>query len=658
MEKIQTVTIEDAKKRFVKDVDGHVEIGGYPVAECASKMPWMTNLEFAELQESVAVHGLIDKIEMNASDEIVDGRNRLLAVLAQDIDPEFTYSIMDEDVELTDVRNLRRRHLDPARRAMLHIALYGKPVVVAETAKVEPESVIVKVDYDGENSEALKTDDEQTKDSDENSPSATNEKSSENKDIFLLKKGERRFDKDVKTITEHAQEAGVSVNTMRQTGLVMKDGIAEVIKALESGTITLGVANRIVKKPKDEQHAALMQEIDKKTQPKQPASEATYDIKQNVETFMKRVSKFVAKAPGTLRDEVHRRIGEAMGSTVRLARETSELMNSEGVVPYVEQLVSEMPRTERSGAEKALAERYGNLLTVKDAEGVLLKIASLIESLSDREKKKVCTALADQVKEFATPPENAEDAMVQVNKIVESQGQLEKKKLITVLGDTFKSTTVTKASEYLPKLPDDHVLACETVQKEIRRRVDQLVGFEEWEVNGRRDAGRSLKKATLTAMQRLARHAALESQEPKVLIETKYPEHLDNDEFKGAWKDWLDAKNAQKKPVSIKTQTRQLNILEHFDTEQCVEILTQAMQRPWHGIPVFRELAETDWAGRPPAYAPADFVKGESGTRKANRRRIPNVPTKGANVPDRSVHGRLSTSRVPTPEEARAALNK
>jgi prophage DNA circulation protein len=657
MAKVQIVLIEDAKKRYMKVVEGREEIGGYPVAECASKMPWMTDQEFAELQESVAIHGLIDKIEMNASDEIVDGRNRMLAVLAQDIDPEFKYSPMDEDVELAEVRNLRRRHLDPAQRALLYIKLYGRPVV-AENAEAEPQVIIGPRTHDEQNRELLTEDDTKAAEKKGNAFVATDENAAVNMTIVELKKGKHRDKDGTKSLADHAKEAGVSESTMKRTGIVMRDGIPAVIKAVESGVLAAKVAAKIAALPKEEQAAALKAEMDKLEEKKQPVSEAAYDVKKNVESFMKKVSTFVAKAPGPLRDEVHRRIGEAMGSTVRLERETSDLMNSEGVVPYVEQLVAEMPRSERSGAEKALAEKYGSVVTVKDAEGVLLKIASLIESLSDREKKKVCTALADQHKEFATPPEDAEAAMVQVMKLVDSQGAMEKKKLITVLGDTYKSTTVTKASDYLPKLPDDHVLACETVQKEIRRRVDQLVGFEEWEVNGRRNAGRSLKKATLSAMQRLARHAALESKEGPVLIETQYPEHLDNDDFKSAWNEWLDAKARQKKPVSVETQKRQINILKHFDNEQCVEILTNAMQRPWHGIPVFRELAETDWAGRAPAHPPADYVRPAGGTAKPNGRRIPNVPTKGANVPDRSVHGRLNTGRVPTPEEARAALNK
>lgn len=617
------MSLEQAKSLYLQIAEfggaNREMIGSHPIAESASMMPWMTEDEFRELQVSIHEHGLIEKVELNSSDEVCDGRNRLLACMAMDVDPEFKYSEMDNDKDLVDVRNLRRRHLEPGRRAMLYLKLTGHGTE-DESADIEAES---PAETSAQVSSEPAVEDTAPKVSNElpstgASSAATETDKKPERSASPKASGGRKS----KSVREQAEEAGVAIRTMRQARRVTTDGVDELKQAALDGDISVSDAQRIATKPPEEQR----QEVESRAGrgKKRPVSEADFNLDKTVESFGRRISKMLAGVPQSMRDTVHRRLGESFGSTVRLEKETSDLMNSDGVVPYVEQLIAEMPKTERAGAEKALAERYGSVVVAKDADTVLPKIAGLIEGLSEREKKKVATALGEQ----------------------------------------FKLPTGTKPADYLPKLADDHAAACETVQKEIKVRVDQLMGFEDWEVNGRRDSGRTLKKSALGQFRKFAQHAKLETEEQATLIDVKYPEHLDNDDFKTAWTEWLGAKARQKKAVTVQTQTRQLNILSHFDTKQAVEILTKAMQKPWDGIPVYRELATTNWDGRPPAFPPADATppadappatQGQSAPAKP---RIPNVPTRPSSTPDRSHHGRLDTSRVPTVKESRASADE
>jgi hypothetical protein len=617
---VKTMSLEQAKSLYLQVAEfggaNREMIGSHPIAESASLMPWMTEDEFRELQISIHQHGLIEKVELNASDEVCDGRNRLLACFAQDVDPEFKYSEMDNDTDLVDVRNLRRRHLEPGRRAMLYLKLNGHNLDLDSGDASDVPSAVMSdnsTDAPGVSSElaAVDTEPQVSKElASTESSSGTAEKKNKRERSSTPKAGKK------KTVAQQAQEAGVATRTMGSARIVHESGIDELKQAALDGEISVSEAERIAGKPPEEQKEELENRSGEGSK-RRKVSEADFDLKKTVESFGKRISKMLAGVPQSMRDTVHRRLAESFGATVRLEKETSDLMNSEGVVPYVEQLIAEMPKTERRGAEEALAVRYGNVVVAKDADTVLPKIAGLIEGLSEREKKKVATALGEQ----------------------------------------FKSATPTKPADYLPKLPDDHAAACEAVQKEIKVRVEQLTGFEDWEVNGRRDAGRALKKSALGQFRKFAQHAKLETEEQPSLIDVKYPEHLDNDDFKTAWTEWLGAKTRQKKAVSVQTQARQLNILAHFDTKQAVEILTKAMQKPWDGIPVYRELASTNWDGRPPAFPPADAAPATHGQSAPARPRIPNVPTRSS-TPDRSHHGRLDTSRVPTVKESRASADE
>ena len=398
MDMPKTMTLEQARKLYVqqRELVGETRevIGGYVVSADASKVPWMTDEEFAELQVSIAENGLIDRIELSDQDEIQDGRNRMLACLAQDVEPEFKYAEIDDSAALVEMRNLTRRHLTASMRAQLYLKLHG------QADQVPDDEVDVSEDSETEESPEVE----------EAKPTVV-----------------KTPDKPAKSLDEQAANAGVSRRTMADARKVDKSGTEELKNAVIKGDVPASVAAKIADKPPEEQRAAV--ESRKADPPKKrEVSEAMFDVNAWASSMEKRISKILASVPSSMRDTCHRRLGEILGSTVRLERETSDLMTSSNIVEYVEQLVKEMPKGERAGAEQSLAERYGSVITVKESETAITKIETIVEALPNAEKKKA----------------------------------------VASLGEKYKLPLGKKAEEYLPELPADDI------EKAMKLTIEEL----------------------------------------------------------------------------------------------------------------------------------------------------------------------------------------
>ena len=399
---VHTKTLAQAKASFMQTAEfGGVMremIGGYPVTESASKIPWMSEEEFEKLQISIHKDGLLDDVELNDAEEIVDGRNRMLACLSQDVEPTFKYAKLPEDSDTVEIRNLNRRQLTQGVRASLYLKLHGDDVIDEMEAEVDGDS-------DG---------------------------------ATLAPVAESVAEKPKKTILEQAKEAGVGERTMQQALTVKKAAIPEIQDAVEKGEIRLDEAAKIARQPEEEQRKVVETTRTEGGSGKRTreVSEATFSVDSYIASFEKQISKKLASVPPGLKDTVHRRMGESLGSTVRMERETTDLLNSEGFVPYVEELVKQLPKTERAGAEKALAEHYGSIVTVKEADAALAKIVSIVDSLGEREKKK----------------------------------------LSAMLGEQYKLPVSAKPAEYLPELPSDVTEAMDVFVKEAKHRAESLKG--------------------------------------------------------------------------------------------------------------------------------------------------------------------------------------
>jgi len=82
----------------------------------AAIFPLMTGADFDELVADVKANGLRDPV-ITYRDTILDGRNRLRACEAADVEPRFKEWTGDDPVAFVISHNLRRRHMNPVQCA-------------------------------------------------------------------------------------------------------------------------------------------------------------------------------------------------------------------------------------------------------------------------------------------------------------------------------------------------------------------------------------------------------------------------------------------------------------------------------------------------------------------------------------------------------------
>lgn len=384
----------------------------------------------------------------------------------------------------------------------------------------------------------------------------------------------------VKTREDAAKEAGVSDRTL-----------AKAIKAKK--------AEDEAKESDEEKAARAEKESTRRKRPKK--SDAQFDLTKWKPSFDLKVSKLLAKVPQDMRDICHRQMAESLGSRVSMENVVSADLNSESIVECIERIVQDLPKSEHKPSELAIAQRYSGAIKVKDAETAVESIKAILEGLNDTQRKK-----AEQL----------------------------------LLGTI--DVSAMKASEYLPKLPDDHEAALEVAAKEFKVRFDGLLGFEAWDVNGRRAAAKSWKKSIQSRMTKLSNHTGMDVDDSKPLIETKFPEQLDAAEFHEVWDGFIADRKKRKLPIDKAVQDKQLKILSRFDLEQATEIVLTSKEKQWKGIPNFKDIAGDNWCGRPPAH----LLEGDVLPAKVGGSRFSAIPTKSADVPDRSKHGKLNTDAV------------
>jgi hypothetical protein len=384
-------TIEQAQALYMQvgEFGGERQeiIGGYEVCEAAAKLPLMSEDEFRELQESLLKHGLHEKIELNDQDKVLDGRNRLLACLACDIEPEFRYkeSFLDE-IDEVEVKNLRRRHLPAGVKAMTYLRLHGLPEEDAKTSAVVAPATVASAPEEATEA-PVKVDAQEQ-------PAAGKPATSEQKPAATKK-----------TRVEAAREAGVSVRAMQQAVNVEKHAVKEIQDAVATGQISVSAGEAIATLPEEEQIEVVSNKDeaqrakDAKEKERQIRLEdqwRTFDLTKWMAAFDRKMSKILAAVPPDLRDRCHRHGADSFGSTVRVEKETEDLLNAESIVPYVEGIISGLPKSERASSELAIANRYASVVRAKDSDSALAAIGTIIEGLSEPQKKKLDSALRKQ----------------------------------------------------------------------------------------------------------------------------------------------------------------------------------------------------------------------------------------------------------------------
>lgn len=335
----------------------HEEIGGVMVTSVASKLPWMSDIEFSELCESIREHGLRVKIKTDSNGHIVDGRNRMLACLETETQPEFEFTELGA-IDAVVIENLRRRNMNSGAKALAWSKIYGSPVT----------DVVAKSDSESDTTAKKTTVREQTE--------------------------------------KAAAEAGVSTRLMWQAKKVHEKGTEGLNAAVTSGTVSARTASKVAELPVEEQEkivsgkeeteiARKAKEAERKLNNEQRM--AKFDLGKFEKSFADKVSKILAnQVPQDLRDKCHSIMAEQLNSTNRLERETEQRLDAVTIVPWVEDLIAGIAKSERASSELAIANRYASVVKIKDAESAIIAIDTIVDGLSAAEKKKVAASLRQQ----------------------------------------------------------------------------------------------------------------------------------------------------------------------------------------------------------------------------------------------------------------------
>ena len=172
-----------------------IELLYHPLADV---FPLMHGQAFDELTEDIRSHGLKEPIWLYEH-KVLDGRNRLRACNAADVDPVFCEYEGDDPLGFVVSLNLHRRHLDESQRAMV-----GEKLATMKNGG----------DRKSDQSANLRTD---------------------------------------LTVSQAAELLNVSERSITSAKKVQSQGIPELVRKVESGEVKVSVAADVATLPEDQQ---------------------------------------------------------------------------------------------------------------------------------------------------------------------------------------------------------------------------------------------------------------------------------------------------------------------------------------------------------------------------------------------------------------------
>lgn len=231
-----------------------MEIGGYEIHPVAEVFPMMSGDEMNAFVEDIRENGQREPIILIRTDDgnqqVIDGRNRLVACGRLELRPEFDWYEGDDPIGYVLSLNLHRRHLNESQRGMVGAKL--KPLYeeeaeqrrLANLRQNQPEEEGEQIELpDGENLPTRAT-----------TPGPARDQA--------------------------ARAVNVSNRQVSKAERVRKDGVPELVEMVEAGKIRVDLAEKLAKRPPEEQReviAKIKAELEAKPEKNAKAIVRRYD---------------------------------------------------------------------------------------------------------------------------------------------------------------------------------------------------------------------------------------------------------------------------------------------------------------------------------------------------------------------------------------------
>lgn len=201
----------------------------------ATLFPMLHGVALGELAADIEAHGLREPIVRDSQERILDGRNRLRACCLAGVEPRYVeWDGQGSPVAFVLSRNLHRRHLNESQRSL--VAARAKGMFEDEASQRRAERL------------------KQNQPDDRKTPAA--EGIDEGK--ALAPSVTANWQSRGPTAADQAADLmNVSPRSVARASKLIADGDEELLRAVETGTVTVSDAASISHLPKEQQRAAL-----------------------------------------------------------------------------------------------------------------------------------------------------------------------------------------------------------------------------------------------------------------------------------------------------------------------------------------------------------------------------------------------------------------
>lgn len=162
--------------------------------------------------------------------------------------------------------------------------------------------------------------------------------------------------------------------------------------------------------------------------------------------------------------------------------------------------------------------------------------------------------------------------------------------LYTALRDEFtpKEKKPRGKTAHLVELPEEYPAACELFVAEIKARVKHLKDMDPLStVAENKEAIRGVSKTLKNATAKVLRDAGVPETDPvATLFDVEYPEHLDTEEFREGFAEYVAARKAGKLSIDDKVLKQRIRELSQYEHEDAVELVLEGRSgnKPWKGF--------------------------------------------------------------------------